>query len=101
MVTDLTLWGKIIDLNNFKTDIIDDAIEEFRLTFEKTSYVIGGLINIKELSYEKWTQWEDSIYNYATSGEKSCGVHLSYVIIKLAREDINKIFYKNETNFTV
>ena len=25
-MTDLTLRGKIIDLNNFKTDIIDDAI---------------------------------------------------------------------------
>ena len=35
-VTDLTLRGKIIDLNNFKNDILADAIEESRPDFEDT-----------------------------------------------------------------
>ena len=35
-VTDLTLRGNIIDLNNFKTDIIADAIEESWIDFEDT-----------------------------------------------------------------
>ena len=32
-VTDLTLRGKIVDLNNFKTNILAGAIEESRLDF--------------------------------------------------------------------
>ena len=56
-VTDLTLRGKIIDLNNFKTDIIDDAIEEYRIGFEDTRDGKGDLIKPKEFSHEKWTQW--------------------------------------------
>ena len=35
-VTDLTLWGKIIDLNNFKSDILADAIKESQIDFEDT-----------------------------------------------------------------
>ena len=35
-VTDLTLQGKIIDLDYFKTDILADAIEESTLDFEDT-----------------------------------------------------------------
>ena len=33
-VTDFTLRGKIIDLNNLKTDILDDSIQESWLDFE-------------------------------------------------------------------
>ena len=80
-MTDLTLRGKIIDLNNFKTDIIADAIEESRIDFEDTKDGKGGLSKPKEFSHEKWTQWEDSIYNYFASRENSRGVPLSYVII--------------------
>ena len=32
-VADLTLQGKIIDINNFNTDILTEAIEESRLDF--------------------------------------------------------------------
>ena len=52
----LTLRGKIIDIKNFKTDILDDAIEEYRLDFEDTRDVKGELIKPKEFSHEKWTQ---------------------------------------------
>ena len=62
-MTDLTLRGKIINLNNFKTDIIADAIEEFQIDFEDTRDGKGELIKPKELSHGNWTQWEDSIYN--------------------------------------
>ena len=55
------LQGKIIDINNFRTDILSDTIEESRLDFEDTRYRKGELIKPKELSHEKWTQWEDSI----------------------------------------
>ena len=56
-VTDLTLRDEIIDINNFKTDIIADAIEESRIDFEDTIYVKEGLSKSKELSHENWTQW--------------------------------------------
>ena len=55
-VTDLTLRGKIIDQNNFKTDILADAIEDSRLDFEDTRNGKGGLSKPKESSHEKWTQ---------------------------------------------
>ena len=56
-MTDLTLRDEIIDLNNFKTDIISDTIEESRIDFEDTIYVKEGLSKSKELSNENWTQW--------------------------------------------
>ena len=46
-VTDLTLRGKIIDINNFKTDILADDIEESRIDFEDTRYGKGGISNPK------------------------------------------------------
>ena len=42
-MTYLTLRGKIIDLNNFKTNILDDDIEESRIDFEDTRYGKGEL----------------------------------------------------------
>ena len=69
-VTNLTLQGKIINLNHFKTDIIADAIEESRLDFEHTRDGKGELSKPKEFSHEKCTQWKDSIYNYFASREK-------------------------------
>ena len=75
-VTDLTLRGKITDINNFKTDIISDAIEEQRLYFEDKRYGKGDLRKTKELSHEKWTQWEYIIYNYFASRKKCRGVPL-------------------------
>ena len=53
----MTLRGKIIDLNNFNTDILDNYIEESRLGFEDTRDGKGGMIKPKEFSHEKWTQW--------------------------------------------
>ena len=47
-VTDLMLWGKIIYLNNSKTDIIADSIEESWIYFEDTRDGKGDLSNIKE-----------------------------------------------------
>ena len=40
------------------------------------------MIKPKEFSHEKWSQWEDSIYNYFPPREKNCGVLLSYFIRK-------------------
>ena len=46
-----------MDLNNFKTDILYDAIEESHIDFEDTRYGKGDLINPKEFSHENWYQW--------------------------------------------
>ena len=81
-VTYLTLRGKSIDINNFKTDIISDDIEESWLNFEYTRDVKGELSKTKYSPHEKLTQWEDSIYKYFASRENSRGVPLSYVIRK-------------------
>ena len=81
-MTNLTLQGIIIDINNFKTGFLADAIEESRLDFEGTRDGKGGLIKPKDFSHEKWTQREYSIYNYFTSRENIYGVPLSYVIRK-------------------
>ena len=56
--------GKIIDINNLKTDIIADAIEDSRIDFEYTRDGKGELRKTKEFSLENGTQCEDSIYNY-------------------------------------
>ena len=56
-MTDLTLRGKIIDLDKFKIDILADAIDESRIDFEDTIDGKGGLSKTKEFSHEKWTQW--------------------------------------------
>ena len=81
-MTDLTLQGKLIDLNNFKNDIIYDAFEESRIYFEDIRDGKGELSNPKYFSHEKCNQWEDSIYNYFVSSKNSRGVPLSYVITK-------------------
>ena len=62
-MTDLILRGKIINLNNFKTDILADAIEDSRIDFKDSRYGKGEPSKPKEFSYEKWNQWADSIYN--------------------------------------
>ena len=46
-MTDLTLRGKIIDINNFKTGILADAIEESRFDFEDTRDGKGELSKTK------------------------------------------------------
>ena len=58
-----TLQRKNIDLNYFNGDVISDAIEDFRLDFEDIIDGKGDLSKPKEFSHEKWTQWEDIIYN--------------------------------------
>ena len=78
----MTLQGKIINLNNFKTYILADAIDESWLDFEDTRYGKGELRKPKELSHEDWNQWEDSIYNYFASRKNGCCVPLSYFIRK-------------------
>ena len=62
-MTDLTLQGKITDLNHYKTDILANSIEESRLSFEYTIYGKGEMSNPKEFSHENLTQREDRIYN--------------------------------------
>ena len=57
----MILRGKITGLNNFKTDISDDAIDESRLDFDDTRDGKGELKKPNKLLHEKWTQWEDSI----------------------------------------
>ena len=42
-VTYLMLRGKIINLNNLKTDILADAIDESRIDFEDTRYGKGEM----------------------------------------------------------
>ena len=67
----MTLRGKIIDLNHFKTDILSGDIEESRINFEDRIYGKGDRSNPKALLHEKWNHWEDSIYTYFVSrGEK-------------------------------
>ena len=81
-MTDLTLWGKIINLNNFKNDNIADAIEESRIDFEDTKYGKGEISKPKDLSHEKWDTWKDIIYKYFTSRKNSRVVTLPYIIRK-------------------
>ena len=50
-MTYLTLLGKIIDLNNFKIDIIADEIEESGLGFEDIIDGKGYLSKPRELSH--------------------------------------------------
>ena len=45
-----------MDLNNFKSDVISDAIDESRLDFEDTTDGKGGVRKPKEFSREKRTQ---------------------------------------------
>ena len=54
-VTDFTLRGKIINLNNFKNDILTDAIEESRIDFEDKRDGKEELRKTKDFSHEKWT----------------------------------------------
>ena len=75
-MADLTLRGKIIDLNNFKTDILSYDIEGSRVDFEDTIDGNVELIKPKYFPHEKWTQWEDIIYNYFTSRGNSPDVPL-------------------------
>ena len=56
-----TLRDKFTNMNNFKTDIIADAVEESRIDFGDTKDRKGDLNNPNEFSHIKWTQWEDSI----------------------------------------
>ena len=63
-MADFTLRGRIIDINNFKTDIFDNAIEDSHIDFEITRDGKGELITHKEFSYGKWNQWQYIIYNY-------------------------------------
>ena len=56
-MADFTFQDKIIDLNNFKTDILADVIEDSRLDFEDKRYGKGELSKPKELSHEKWNKW--------------------------------------------
>ena len=47
--------GKVIDINNFQTDILADVSEESRIVFYYTIYVKGVLSKPNEFSHEKWT----------------------------------------------
>ena len=49
----MTLWDENIDLNNFRSDIISDAIEEYRLDFKNTRYGKWELINPKDFFHKK------------------------------------------------
>ena len=55
-VSDLTLQGKITDINKFNTDTLADAIQESWLDFEDTRDVKWELSKPKYFSHEKWTQ---------------------------------------------
>ena len=46
-VTELTLWGKSIELDNFNSDILSDTIEESQLNFKDTRYGKEYLSNTK------------------------------------------------------
>ena len=41
----LTLQGKYIDLNNFKSDVLSEVIKEYQLEFEYARDVKGEMIN--------------------------------------------------------
>ena len=59
----MTLQGKTISLNQFKSDILPGAIEESRIDFDYIKYGKGYLSKPKQFLHGKWIQWEDSIYN--------------------------------------
>ena len=78
----MTLQGKNIDINNFKSDVMYDVIEEYRLDFEDTRDGKRELSNPKEFSQEKCTQRKGRIYNYFSSWKNSHVVTLSHTIRK-------------------
>ena len=41
----MTLQGKYIDLNNFKSDVLSEVIKEYQLEFEYARDVKGEMIN--------------------------------------------------------
>ena len=55
-VTDLTLQDKNTNLNNFKSDIMFESIEEYQLKLEDTRDGKGELCKLREFSHEKWNQ---------------------------------------------
>ena len=83
-VTDLTLQGKIIDLDYFKTDILADAIEESTLDFEDTRdgkrelskprSVLEFLLQAYELLYFCYSQYYTHVH--ATKQGQSRAFHM-------------------------
>ena len=53
---DMKMWGKNIDFNNFKSDIIYDMIEESWLKFHDARDGKGELSKPKGFSHKKWAQ---------------------------------------------
>ena len=74
--------SKIIDINNFETYILADAIEESQLDFEYTRDGKGGLINPKEFSHNSGLNGKIEYNTRFVSIKISGGVPISYVIIK-------------------
>jgi len=78
-VNDLTLRGLQVDITAFDDEMLTEAIDEAKLEYEEGK-VESVLAKPEKFSHEKWSIWEESIYNYFTSLKNSRGVPLAYVI---------------------
>ena len=76
----MKLWGKSVDLNNFKSDIMFEAIEDSRVNSEDNRDYKDGISKPTDFSHEKLTQWEDIIYIHFLAQKNRCGVPLCVVI---------------------
>ena len=64
------MQGKIIDINNFNTDTLVDAIEEYRLDFEDTSNVKAELSKPKYIYHRKsWLNGNIASTNTSCQGK--------------------------------
>ena len=81
--TDRSLRGKSLDVVTFYNhDAQLDAIEESELDYEELKKE-SNLDKPEKFKTEKWTEWEESVYNYFASHRNSKGVPYSYVIRKM------------------
>jgi hypothetical protein len=78
-VNDLTLRGLEVDITSFNDVMLTDSIDEAKLEYEEGK-VESALAKPDKFSHDKWSIWEEAIYNYFTSLKNSRGVPLAYVI---------------------
>ena len=80
--TDCHLRGLDLDIaDGFDIDVMHDAVEESKLDRDELSKS-SALEKPGKFSHEKWTTWEESVYNYFTSVRNPRGIPYAYVIRK-------------------
>ena len=79
--TSLMGIGLVNIVNAFDIAVMNDSITEAELEYED-SKKDSDIDKPEKFSYEKWNQWEESVYNYFTAEKNSLGVPYAYIIRK-------------------